>query len=90
VGDSGVDWKFCQQKRRAMIFLKWPGHIPLGAAKWMTLPSDLNMLTSSIAWMGWVPSFFRAAWSFLSSAPDLAGARLTLRRGVPFPLHHLY
>lgn len=26
--------------------------LPLGAAKWMTLPSDLNMLTSSMAWMG--------------------------------------
>lgn len=35
------------------------GAIPLGAAKWMTLPSDLNILTSSIACMGWTFSFFR-------------------------------
>lgn len=52
----------------------------------MTLPSSLNMLTSSMAWMGWVLSFFRVAWSFLSSAPERAGALLTLRRGVPLPL----
>lgn len=62
-------------------------HAPLGAAKWMTLPSDLNMLTSSMAWMGCVLSFFSVCWSFLSSAPDRAGARLTFLRGVPFPLH---
>lgn len=34
-------------------------NIPLGAAKWMTFPSLLNMFTSSIAWMGWVLSFLR-------------------------------
>lgn len=61
--------------------------IPLGAAKWMTLPSDLNMLTSSMAWIGWVLSFFNAAWSFLSSVPDDLWTFLTLRRGVPLPLN---
>jgi hypothetical protein len=44
--------------------------IPLGAEKWMTLPSDLNMLTSSIWVMGWTFIFFRVAWSFWSSAPE--------------------
>lgn len=52
----------------------------------MTLPSDLNMLTSSMAWIGWVLSFLSVCWSFLSSAPDRAGARLTFLRGVPLPL----
>lgn len=27
----------------------WELNVPLGAAKWITLPSSLNMLTSSIA-----------------------------------------
>ena len=44
--------------------------IPLGAEKWMTLPSDLNMFTSSIWVMGWTLIFFRVAWSFWSSAPE--------------------
>lgn len=35
----------------------------------MTLPSLLNMLTSSMAWMGWTLSFLSAVWSFLSSVP---------------------
>lgn len=52
----------------------------------MTLPSLLNMLTSSMAWMGWTLSFFSEAWSFLSSPADRAGARLTFLRGVPLPL----
>lgn len=52
----------------------------------MTLPSLLNMFTSSMAWMGWTLSFLRVAWSFLSSPLDRAGARLILRRGVPLPL----
>lgn len=59
---------------------------PLGAAKWMTFPSSLNMLTSSMAWMGWTFIFFRVVWSFLSSAPEDLWTFLTLRRGVPFPL----
>jgi hypothetical protein len=58
----------------------------LGAEKWMTLPSLLNMLTSSIAWMGWTLSFLRAAWSFLSSVPAFLWTFLTFLRGVPLPL----
>ena len=52
----------------------------------MTLPSDLNMLTSSICWMGCTLSFFSVAWSFLSSPADRCGVRLTFLRGVPLPL----
>ncbi len=52
----------------------------------MTLPSLLNMLTSSMAWMGWTLSFLSDCWSFLSSPADRAGARLTFLRGVPLPL----
>lgn len=52
----------------------------------MTLPSLLNMLTSSIAWMGWTLSFFSAVWSFLSSVPEFLWTFLTFRRGVPLPL----
>lgn len=52
----------------------------------MTLPSLLNMLTSSIAWMGWTLSFFRAPWSFLSSPPEPLWTFLTFLRGVPLPL----
>lgn len=61
--------------------------LPFGAAKWITLPSLLNMLTSSMAWIGWTLSFFSVCCSFLSSPPDRAGARLTFLRGVPLPLH---
>ena len=64
-------------------------YIPLGAPKWMTFPSSLNMLTSSMAWMGWTFIFFRVAWSFLSSAPEDLWTFLTLRRGVPLPLFFL-
>jgi hypothetical protein len=35
-------------------------NVPFGAEKWMTLPSLLNMLTSSMAWMGWTFSFLSA------------------------------
>jgi len=52
----------------------------------MTLPSLLNMLTSSMAWMGWTLSFLSDCWSFLSSPADRAGARFTFLRGVPLPL----
>ena len=61
-------------------------NVPLGAAKWMTLPSCLNMLTSSMAWMGCTLSFFRDVCSFLSSIPALLCTFLTFLRGVPFPL----
>jgi hypothetical protein len=40
--DGGVDGK----KARVVK------DIPFGAEKWMTFPSSLNMLTSSIAWIG--------------------------------------
>jgi hypothetical protein len=61
-------------------------HLPLGAEKWMTFPSLLNMLTSSMAWMGCTLSFLRAPWSFLSSVPELLWTFLTFLRGVPLPL----
>jgi hypothetical protein len=53
----------------------------------MTFPSLLNMLTSSIAWMGWTLSFLRAVCSFLSSVPELLWTFLTFLRGVPLPLY---
>lgn len=53
----------------------------------MTLPSSLNMLTSSMAWMGWVFIFLSVAWSFLSSAPEALDTLFVLRRGVPLPLN---
>lgn len=62
------------------------GDVPLGAEKWMTLPSLLNMLTSSMAWIGWTLSFFSAVWSFLSSVPAPLWTFLTFLRGVPLPL----
>ena len=63
------------------------GNVPFGAAKWMTFPSDLNMLTSSMAWIGWTFIFLRTVWSFFSSTPEFFGLDLTLRLGVPFPLY---
>jgi len=61
--------------------------IPLGAEKWMTLPSDLNMLTSSIWVMGWTFIFLRVAWSFWSSAPEDLWTFFCTRLGVPLPLY---
>lgn len=61
--------------------------VPFGAEKWMTFPSLLNMLTSSMAWMGWTLSFFSAVWSFLSSVPAALWTFLTFLRGVPLPLY---
>jgi len=52
----------------------------------MTLPSLLNMLTSSIAWIGWTFIFLSVVCSFLSSVPEVLCTFLTFRRGVPFPL----
>ncbi len=52
----------------------------------MTLPSDLNMLTSSMAWIGCTFIFFSAVCSFLSSVPELLWTFLTFLRGVPLPL----
>lgn len=63
--------------------------LPLGAAKCITLPSSLNMLTSSIAWMGCTPNFLSDACSFLSSVPEDLWTFLTFRLGVPFPLSDL-
>lgn len=53
----------------------------------MTFPSSLNILTSSIAWIGCTFIFLSVVWSFLSSVPDDLWTFLTFRRGVPFPLH---
>jgi len=53
----------------------------------MTLPSLLNMLTSSIAWMGWTLSFLSAVCNFLSSVPELLWTFFTFLRGVPLPLY---
>jgi hypothetical protein len=44
------------------------------------------MLTSSIAWMGWVLSFLSDACSFFSSAPVLLCTFLIFLRTVPLPL----
>lgn len=61
------------------------GYLPLGCLKCKTLPSSLNMLTSSKPVMGWTLSFLRAAWSFLSSRAAPFGFAATLRLGVPLP-----
>lgn len=85
-GDGGVD---CVLLGRVGGGGGMGEDIPLGAAKWMTFPSSLNMFTSSMAWMGWTFIFLRAVWSFLSSTPeeaDFEGAFFILRRGVPLPL----
>lgn len=60
--------------------------LPLGAAKWITFPSSLNMFTSSIAWIGWTLSFLREVCSFLSSVPDVLWTFFCFLRGVPLPL----
>ncbi len=52
----------------------------------MTLPSSLNMLTSSICAMGCTLSFLSDACNFLSSVPELLCTFFTFRRGVPLPL----
>lgn len=62
------------------------GDLPFGAAKCITLPSSLNMLTSSIAWMGCTFIFFSVVCNFLSSVPEVLCTFLVLRRGVPLPL----
>lgn len=73
--------------REARLGIWSVGNVPFGAAKWMTFPSDLNMLTSSMAWIGWTFIFLRTVWSFFSSTPEFFGLDLTLRLGVPFPLY---
>ena len=55
----------------------------------MTFPSDLNMLTSSMAWMGCTFIFLSVVCSFLSSVPLLLCTFFTFLRGVPLPLHHI-
>lgn len=52
----------------------------------MTLPSALNMFTSSMAWMGCTFIFLRVVCSFLSSVPELLWTFLTFLLGVPLPL----
>jgi hypothetical protein len=61
--------------------------LPLGAEKWMTLPSDLNIFTSSMAWIGCTFIFFKVVCNFLSSVPVLLWTFFTFLRGVPLPLH---
>lgn len=59
---------------------------PFGAVKWSTLPSSLNILTSSTPGIGWTLSFFSAPWSFLSSwAPEGLVFRTIFLRTVPLP-----
>ena len=60
--------------------------VPFGAEKCITFPSSLNILTSSIAWIGWTFSFLREVCSFLSSVPEVLCTFFTFRRGVPLPL----
>lgn len=85
-GDGGVD---CTNKSDVRVpwLRRKLEEIPLGAAKWMTFPSSLNMFTSSMAWMGWTLSFLRDVWSFLSSVPEDLWTFFCFLRGVPFPLH---
>ena len=64
----------------------WIPFIPLGAEKCITLPSSLNIFTSSICWMGCTLSFFNDACSFLSSVPLDLWTFFCFRRGVPLPL----
>lgn len=52
----------------------------------MTLPSSLNMLTSSICAIGCTLSFLSDVCNFLSSVPELLCTFFTFRRGAPFPL----
>ena len=61
-------------------------YVPFGAAKCITLPSSLNMLTSSIAWMGCTLSFFSEVCSFLSSVPEDLWTFFVFLLGVPLPL----
>jgi hypothetical protein len=91
-GDGGVDYggwarvnirDWRRRRRRGSVVA---ANSPLGAAKWITLPSDLNMLTSSMEGMGWTFIFLRAAWSFLSSPPPDLLTFLTFLLGVPLPL----
>ncbi len=67
----------------------WWGDSPFGAVKCRTLPSSLNMLTSSTPVIGCTFSFLSAPCSFLSSC-EFAGfdLRTTFRRTVPFPPAH--
>ena len=54
-GDRGVDCvalAFLPEAIRLLPRGFGVRYVPLGALKWMTLPSSLNMLTSSMAWMG--------------------------------------
>jgi hypothetical protein len=74
-------------KTRLALDLGHGRNVPFGAEKWMTFPSLLNMLTSSIAWMGWTLSFLSAVCSFLSSVPEFLWTFLTFLRGVPLPLY---
>ena len=62
---------------------------PLGAAKCMTLPSSLNIFTSSMAWMGCTFSFFSEVCNFLSSVPDVLWTFFCFLRGVPLPLQSM-
>lgn len=63
--------------------------VPLGAAKWITFPSSLNIFTSSIAWIGCTLSFLSEVCSFLSSVPDVLCTFFCFLRGVPLPLNQL-
>jgi hypothetical protein len=58
----------------------------LGLTKWMTFPSSLKRLTSSIPGMFVAPSFLSAAESLTSDwAADDRDAAFFLRRTAPFP-----
>ena len=77
---EGREWKLHINRQREASYL------PFGLAKWITLPSSLNMLTSSMPGRGCTLSFFSVPCSFFSSVPVLLWTFLTFRRGVPFPL----
>lgn len=51
--DGGVDYRTRRGQLQGLTAKELAEeNSPLGAEKWMTLPSDLNMLTSSICWIG--------------------------------------
>jgi len=61
------------------------GDLPLGLVKWITVPSALNRLTSSMAGMLLTPRRFRVLWRRLSSVLTFLWTVLRLRRMVPLP-----
>lgn len=60
-----------------------------GLLKWMTVPSFLIKLTSSIPGILFTANFFNVDWSFLSSVAAVWWTIFFLRRGVPLIIHFI-